>query len=245
MRNLIIDAGNSRVKVFVFEGDKVVDSFVSEEIGLEKKIKKNISDHEISCIIVSSVGFLTKKILSIIEKQEHAIILSHKTKVPFANKYRTPKTLGVDRIALVSAAAKKYPDKNVLVIDAGTCVTFDMKNSKNEYLGGAISPGLQMRYKALNVFTEKLPLLNLNEETSLIGDDTNSSIHSGVVNGLICEIDGVIDEYKSEFGDLTIVLTGGDTLYLSKRLKNSIFANPNFLQEGLNSILIYNTTDDK
>lgn len=240
MKNLIIDAGNSRVKVFVFEKDRVLEDFVSDECELEKKIKNIFSNHLIIGVILSSVGSLTEKILSLLSSFDEIVVLSNETKVSFLNKYKTPKTLGVDRIALVSAAANKFPDKNVLVIDAGTCVTFDFKNSKNEYLGGAISPGLQMRYRALNEFTEKLPLLSNNDENIIVGTDTNSSIHSGVMNGLICEIDGVIDRYKSEFGDLTIVLTGGDIYFLSKRLKNSIFANPNFLAEGLNSILIYN-----
>jgi type III pantothenate kinase len=241
MKNLVIDAGNSRVKLFVFEGDIILESFVSDENDLEKKINKIFSEHEILEIIVSSVGSLTDKILFLLKNIDRIIVLSNETKVPFLNRYLTPRTLGVDRIALVSAAVIQYPLENVLVIDAGTCITFDFKNSKEEYLGGAISPGLEMRYKALSLFTEKLPLLEKNEQNPLVGIDTNSSIHSGVINGLISEITGVIERYKSEFGDLTIVLTGGDTYFLSKRLKNSIFANPNFLQEGLNSILIYNT----
>lgn len=245
MKNLIIDAGNSRVKVFVFEEDKVLESFFLLEQDFEKKIKKILSENEISRIILSSVSGLTENILILIENSYELVVLTNDTKVPFINKYESPKTLGVDRIALMSAAASEFANKNVLVIDAGTCITFDFKNSKNEYLGGAISPGIQMRYRALNEFTEKLPLLGISEQNTLIGNNTNKSIHSGVLNGVIGEIDGVIDRYKSEFGDLTVVLTGGDTYFLSKRLKNSIFANPNFLQEGLNSILIYNNKNDK
>lgn len=241
MKNLIIDAGNTRVKVFVFEEDIILESFVSKEKDLEKKINKIFSEHDILRVILSSVGPLTDKICFLLKNFDKIIVLSNETRVPFVNRYLTPLTLGVDRIALVSAATYKYPLENVLVIDAGTCITFDFKNSKEEYLGGAISPGLEMRYRALNLFTEKLPLLEKVENNPFIGNDTHSSIHSGVINGLVCEIEGVIEQYKSEFRDLTIVLTGGDTYFLSKRLKNSIFANPNFLQEGLNSILIYNT----
>ena len=243
MKNLIVDAGNSRVKVFVFEEDSVLESSIVLENEFEKKIKKIFSEHNIFKIILSSVGPLTTKIVKILQDFNDILVLSHSTKVPFINKYLTPTTLGVDRIALVSAATNVYPDKHVLVIDAGTCITYDFKNSKNEYLGGAISPGLKMRFKALNQFTEKLPLLEASEEVNLIGNNTNNSILSGVINGMVSEIDGVIDKYKWEFGDLTVVLTGGDTYFLSKRLKNSIFANPNFLQEGLNSILIYNTDE--
>jgi type III pantothenate kinase len=158
----------------------------------------------------------------------------------FSNAYATPKTLGNDRIALVSAASKLYPSQNVLVIDVGTCITFDIINSENQYLGGAISPGLQMRYRALNTFTENLPLLEPQEEVNLIGNTTMMSMHSGVIFGIISEIDGVISMYKSQYKDLTIILTGGDSVFLCKRLKNSIFANSNFLLEGLNYILEFN-----
>ena len=162
------------------------------------------------------------------------------TPLPFKNRYTTPSTLGNDRIALAAAAVCVYPLKNTLVIDAGTCITFDFINSKNEYLGGAISPGIGMRYKSLHQYTGKLPLLSKNEEFKLIGTSTKSSIHSGIINGIICEIKGVIAQYQQDFGDLTIVLTGGDTKFLSKQLKNSIFANQNFLLRGLNKILTFN-----
>ena len=158
--------------------------------------------------------------------------------------YKTPKTLGVDRIALASAAIQKYPKKNVLVIDAGTCITFDFISKDKEYLGGAISPGIQMRYKALHNFTAKLPLLDSGELTSFIGFDTESSIHSGVLNGVCNELDGVINQYSKKFRDLTVVLTGGDTNFLAKQLKSVIFAHPNFVLEGLHTILNYNLAND-
>uniref|UniRef100_UPI0030D97038 type III pantothenate kinase n=1 Tax=uncultured Salegentibacter sp. TaxID=259320 RepID=UPI0030D97038 len=147
-----------------------------------------------------------------------------------------------DRLALVAAGALKYQNKNLLVIDAGTCITFDFKNDKNEYLGGAISPGLQMRLKALHNFTAKLPLVKLEENITLIGDSTKNSILSGVLNGVAAELDGIIDRYKADYKYLTIILTGGDSQILSKRVKNGIFANPNFLLEGLNYILEFNKT---
>ncbi|MFC2126774.1 type III pantothenate kinase [Bacteroidota bacterium] len=243
MKNLIIDAGNSRVKVFVFEGDRVLDSFVSEENDFEKKNNIFLEKHQISKVIVSSVGGFTQKIADFLVAYPSVLWLTNKTRVPFVNKYKTPATLGVDRIALVSAASFLYPNKNVLVIDSGTCITFDFLSERNNYLGGSISLGLMMRFKALNNYTENLPLLTQDNFDDIIGVDTNTSIGSGVVQGVISEIDGVISEYKSRFPDLTVVLTGGDTYYLSKRLKNSIFANPNFLAEGLNSILIHNTRE--
>ncbi|HSM63616.1 MAG TPA: type III pantothenate kinase, partial [Gillisia sp.] len=152
----------------------------------------------------------------------------------------TPKTLRNDRIAVRSAACKTYPTQNVLVIDAGTCITFDFKNAENRYLGGAISPGLQMRFQAMHTFTENLPLLEPEDEVELIGNTTVKSMQSGVVTGIIAEIEGVISRYSSQFEDLKIILTGGDSQFLCKRLKNSIFANSNFLLEGLNYILEFN-----
>ena len=241
MTYLIIDAGNTRVKVFVFEEDSILFSVSSDEDSLNKNFEKIFLKYNISKIILSSVGAMREKIALFIIGKAPVLMLSNQTKVPFVNRYKTPKTLGVDRIALMAAAANFFPKKNVLVIDAGTCITYDFLNKDNEYVGGAISLGLQMRYKALHTFTEKLPELNFKAPENLIGSDTDSSIHSGVVNGLVAEIKGVVDAYEQKYSDLTIVLTGGDTIYLSKRLKNGIFANPNFLVEGLNAILKYNT----
>ena len=147
----------------------------------------------------------------------------------------------MDRIALVAAAVTNFPEKNTLIIDAGTCITYDFINFKGVYKGGSISPGLEMRYKALNIFTENLPLLGLNDDfDEFIGTSTETSIHSGVQHGMINEIKGVIEQYRKKNKDLTIVLTGGDVNFLSNRLKNGIFANPNFLIEGLNTILTHN-----
>ncbi|MCL4160212.1 UNVERIFIED_CONTAM: hypothetical protein GTU68_064981, partial [Idotea baltica] len=161
--------------------------------------------------------------------------------IPFKNLYSTPKTLGIDRIALVCASVEQFPDKNVLIIDAGTCITFDFITNKNHYLGGAISPGIRMRYKSLHKFTANLPLLDTKKPKKSIGNSTANSMHSGVVQGVLFEIDGAIQKYKLKYPDLTVILTGGDTNFLSKQLKSSIFANSNFLLEGLNYLLQYNS----
>ncbi|CAM1352037.1 type III pantothenate kinase [Tenacibaculum insulae] len=242
--NLIIDVGNTRVKAAVFELNTIVEVFVfnKPEIVLElKKISENFS---VSATIISSVASISEKIVQKITDLLNPIYLNSATKVPFINLYETPKTLGVDRIALAAAAIKKYPNKNVLIIDAGTCITFDFVNSKKEYLGGAISLGIAMRYKALHDFTSKLPLLAINEVSDFVGKNTNTSIHSGVINGVCNEIDGVINQYQKKYGDLTIVLTGGDTYFLAKQLKSGIFAHPNFVLEGLHTVLTYNLTND-
>ena len=238
--NLIIDVGNTRVKASVYEKDNCVEQFVFSVGRIISETKKILKKHQINSGIISSVAKINKKKREKLFQLVRFIELDASTKVPFRNLYETPTTLGVDRIALVSAAVNQYPNKNVLIIDAGTCVTFDIVNSKKEYLGGAISLGVEMRFKALNTFTSKLPLLETNYSKHFIGNSTNSSIQSGVVNGICNEIDGVIDQYKAQFRDLTVVLTGGDTYFLAKQLKSSIFANPKFLLEGLNTILIYN-----
>jgi len=238
--NLIIDIGNTRVKSAVFEKNTIVNVFVFEKQKIISEIKKIIKEYEISDAIMSSVAKISDikkaKIQNIVKVHQ----LSFATKVPFHNLYKTPKTLGVDRIALVSNAVLKFPNKNILIIDAGTCITFDFVNQKKQYLGGAISPGIEMRFQSLNTFTATLPKVNPKILDNFIGKSTEESMNSGVVNGVIQEIEGVIHQYKTKYLDLTVVLTGGDTNFLSKQLKSSIFANQNFLLEGLNEILTFN-----
>ena len=238
--NLVIDIGNTKVKVAVFELDTIITAVVCEEINLVKELKRISNQYTFKRSIVSSVKDINEEYLEELQKLPFLITLNTDTLLPFTNLYATPSTLGNDRIALAAAAVCIHPLKNTLVIDAGTCITYDFINAKNEYLGGAISPGIAMRYKSLHQYTEKLPLLSKNEEFNIIGTSTKSSIHSGIINGISCEIKGVIAQYKQDFGDLTIVLTGGDTKFLSKQLKNSIFANQNFLLRGLNKILTFN-----
>ena len=241
---LIIDAGNTRVKVAVFEQYTMIDMFFFETKKVVSKIKKINKNFDISSAIISNVALISEEKIKKIENLVHLIRVSSTTKVPFSNLYKTPKTLGVDRIALVTGAVKKYPSKNVLIIDAGTCITYDFVNKDAEYLGGAISLGMQMRFKALHKFTAKLPLVEKSEEIYLIGNSTEKCINSGVTLGIIKEIEGIILAYQEKFLDLTVVLTGGDTNFLSKQLKSSIFANQNFLLEGLNELLIFNETNE-
>ena len=240
--NLIIDVGNTRIKMAVFQGDAVlVKEVISKEIFLEK-IKYFIKEYDCTHAIISSVGLLDEKVIHESQKLLHLMLLSHRLKFPFKNLYGTPETLGVDRLALITAASCDYRGKNVLVIDAGTCITYDFISSENEYLGGSISLGLEMRFKALHTFTAGLPVVKPASKVILIGNTTQTSIQTGVENGLIHEISGTISQYEARFQDLTVVLTGGDLNFLSKRLKNSIFANPNFLMRGLNLILTHNKT---
>ncbi|MDX6746420.1 type III pantothenate kinase [Polaribacter sp. PL03] len=238
--NLTIDIGNTRVKSAVFEGDRLVELYVFDKRKIISEIKKIFKKNTISAGIISNVATISEKRMVQLKKIIDFQIVSSASKVPFNNLYKTPKTLGVDRIALVAGAVKQFPNKNVLVIDAGTCITFDFVSDKTAYLGGAISPGIKMRYKALNKFTANLPLVETLELNDFIGKNTEESIVSGVLNGVVKEINGVIEDYEQEYLDLTVVLTGGDTNFLSKQLKSSIFANQNFLLQGLNEILKFN-----
>ncbi|MRI01786.1 type III pantothenate kinase [Kriegella sp. EG-1] len=239
--NLVLDAGNTSIKVAVFEKKQLVFQEIADEHGLPKRLKEICDVYpKIKWGMVASVRNLEPKTLAVLAVFCRVIQLSSKTMTPFKNSYATPNTLGVDRIALATAAFYHNTKGNTLVLDAGTCLTYDMVNDYGEYLGGAISPGLNMRYKALNNQTAKLPLLEKTDVLDLIGNSTETSIHSGVYIGMCAEIDGIIDQYKSRFRDLTVILTGGDAEFLSKRLKNPIFANPNFLLEGLNYLLEYN-----
>lgn len=242
LMNLIVDVGNTLVKFAIFkDGDLIYNN--SFELSEFKKQYKSLKQDfpSLKKAIISSVGRLSKKQIDIIKNDLNVIELSSKTNLPFKNLYETPETLGVDRIALVSASVQKYPNKNVLIIDAGTCITYDFITSENHYLGGAISPGIRLRYKSLNNLTANLPLLKTEQPKSIIGNTTKTSIHSGVINGVINEIDGIINQYHENYSDLTVILTGGDTKFLSNQLKNTIFANSNFLLEGLNFILEYNS----
>jgi type III pantothenate kinase len=238
--NLAIDVGNTRVKAAVFEGDKllVIQYFKREEIIIE--LKKIFKTYQIKEAIIANVASVSSEVLEEINNIVRLTRVNSIMKLPFINKYATPHTLGLDRLALVFGAVLKYENQNTLVIDAGTCITYDFVDKENKYFGGAISPGLEMRYKSLNHFTSKLPLLEVTIPNQFVGNSTKESIHSGVVNGLLQEIEGVISQYKNKYSDLTVVLTGGDTNFLSKQLKSSIFANQNFLLEGLNRILIFN-----
>jgi len=241
--NLTVDIGNTLIKIAVFDKAKLMDKRTVQHLDFEKTIKNLKAEYpKIKQTIVSTVSNIQEEWLEDLILMKSTIVLDHMTPIPFKNLYGTPKTLGIDRIALVAAAVDQYPKQNVLIIDAGTCITYDFKNSKEEYLGGAIAPGIKLRYNSLNSYTANLPLLEPEFPNTYIGKNTNQSIHSGIMNGVICEMDGVIAAYCNTYPNLTVILTGGDLHFLSKRLKNSIFATSNFLLEGLNYILDFNNS---
>lgn len=241
--NLILDVGNTFTKLAVFQEDKILkkQSFLAVETSeIILQIFKKYPN--IRKTILASVTKVPESILQLLRKKTDLLFLDASTKVPFLNNYKTPGSLGIDRIALATAAVQHYAKKNVLIIDAGTCVTYDFVDNTGAFQGGAISPGLKMRYLAMHNFTAKLPLLDANayKVDNFTGKTTLENIHLGAADGLIFEIDGFINRYKTEFPDLTVIFTGGDANFLSKKVKNSIFVAQNFLLEGLNLILEYN-----
>jgi type III pantothenate kinase len=239
---LVIDVGNSFVKLAVFDGHEMIelkktaDFSVADVAGLFEKYKL------ISGAILSSVRENTDELTSFLARKTTFILLDAKTPLPFKNLYATPETLGRDRIAAVAGAQGLFPGKPVLVIDAGTSITYDLLTAGGEYLGGGISPGLQMRFDALHTLTSKLPLVkpSLGKEVELIGNSTGSAILTGVQNGVLQEVDGIIGRYEADFSGLKTVICGGDNKYFDKYLKNNIFAAPNLVLQGLMKILQFN-----
>jgi type III pantothenate kinase len=236
---LVIDLGNSRAKVATYANGKLNVLQIVDDPTPEKLAQLNLESLPIVAAIISSVGGEPGPYLSLLPLA-HWVILDHNTPVPLRNLYLTPETLGKDRLAAVAGAHHSFPDANILVIDAGTALTYDFITSKGEYLGGSISPGLSMRFRSLNTFTGRLPLLKANEIDYLTGRNTEESILSGVINGMRLEIDGIIEEYHQIWPKMKTILTGGDMIYFEKILKNGIFADPNLVLNGLKLILDYN-----
>lgn len=237
--NLIVDQGNSSVKVGVFDNDKLVENLRFETFGTAEA-ETLLSKFSVKKAIVSSVVNTDVRLCSLLrERVDKFVFLDENTAVPIDNLYETPKTLGRDRLAVCVGANYLMPDSNLLVVDIGTAMTFDVVNSKNQYVGGNISLGLDMRLKALNHFTKKLPLVEVKDNVKLVGTNTEDAIFSGVVNGMIGEIDGFIREIMLIFPNISVFLTGGASFFFERKLKSSIFANQNLLLIGLNRILNY------
>jgi len=232
---LAVDVGNTRIKAAVFEDSTLLESFVFLKTALQKNIQNILEKYKNTThLVVSSVSDVEKQAFIGFEEAVKIHFVSHEDDFPFVNCYETPQTLGIDRMVLAAGATLQFPNHNRLVIDAGTCITYDFIDENDNYLGGAISPGLRLRYESLHNYTAKLPLLTLENPKRFIGKSTSESIHSGVVNGLVYEIDGFIADFKGQYSKFIIILTGGDSVFLAKRLKNTIFANSNFLLESLN-----------
>lgn len=239
--NLILDSGNSFTKLYIFAEDRIVLSQTFEKLELNI-LEKIFNEHPIEASIYSHVGNLNIEVQNFLQSHSHYIAFNQHTPVPIKNNYKTPETLGLDRLAAVCGAYKILPHTNVLCIDMGTCVTYDFINADGTYLGGAISPGINMRYKAMHTFTSALPLFDSQhpQKAKLIGANTEESMRSGAMNGYQFEIMGFIDAYQKNYPNLHVLICGGDTALLDTQLKNSIFVRADLVAEGLNTILNYN-----
>ncbi len=230
----LIDAGNSLIKLGVYKkGEVILVHYFIDFSSLKQQLEPYIP------IAISSV--LNSDFEQDFKKYENPIFwINHKVKLPFKIKYLSPTTLGIDRICNVAAIFNTNQFTSRLIIDIGTCIKFDFLNDKNEYEGGSISPGLKLRYKALNLFTDKLPLIETSDKVNLIGNSTESAIQSGVQNGMNAEIIGLILEYKAKYTDLNVFVTGGDAHYFDLAQKNVIFADENLTLKGILEIYLLN-----
>ena len=238
--NLVVDIGNNFFKLGIFENSNLVFSFFDKNDKIDVEIEKIIRSYsKITSALISNVSSI--KINDILNKLNIKIYELDSTFIfPFKLNYKTPESLGNDRLALAAAATILYPNSNNLVIDAGTCITIDFIDNNNNFIGGSISPGVKMRYDSLNHYTANLPLLKNENNFNYPGDSTNASIHAGIIGGVSNEINGFIKQINSRNDKVNVILTGGDAKILSKTLKITIFANQNFILEGLNSILNLN-----
>lgn len=231
-KTICFDFGNTRLKAAVF-----IDENFTEEIVLPDdktaNIEKLLEQHQPQNTILSSVINHNEDIENLLTQKTTFHKLSHFTKTNFTTPVGKPETIGADRLALSSAAVRFYPGKNNLVISLGSCITYNFINQYNQFLGGSISPGMDMRFKAMQLFTAKLPEVKKDWNFPLIGYDTKTNMQSGVIAGMCFEIDGFINAYAVKYGNFNAVLTGGDTSYFAGQLKNKIFADPYFLFKGL------------
>ena len=232
---LCFDFGNTRKKAAVFHDDEMKEGIVLPDDGLET-IQSLIKKFQPAKSILSSVIEHNPTIEELLSVNTKFHKLSHLTKVHFTTPVGKPESIGADRLALAAAAVQYYPDKNNFVIGLGTCITYNFINKYHEFVGGAISPGLEMRLKALNYYTAKLPLIEADANVPLVGYDTSSNILSGVVLGMAKEIDGFIEAYRERYRNFNVLLTGGDIVYLASHLKNKIFADPDLIFKGLYAI---------
>jgi type III pantothenate kinase len=236
--NLAIDIGNSGKKLAVFDGEKKIIVF-RDRNSSEEELRNNLSSYKIKKVIISSVKEIPESVNNLCREFTRVHILSSQSKLPFTNSYETPGTLGPDRMAAVAGACRLFPSANCLLIDAGTAITYEFI-SGNEYLGGNISPGLKMRFSALNRFTGKLPLVEPVEHYSFPGKNTPDAISAGVISGMIYEINEYIRTFEKKYAGAKVVMTGGDGDFLKKKLNERLLYQPDLVVEGLNYILEYN-----
>ncbi len=236
---LCFDFGNTRLKCAVFSGKEFLKEIVLDNDD-ERTIENLIEIYKPEKSILSSVVNHNPAIENILKKSTHFHKLDHQSKFPITTPVGKPDTIGADRLALVVAAVSLFPGKNNLVIGLGSAITYNFINKHNEFLGGGISPGMEMRFKSLHEFTAKLPLIKADWNFPLVGYDTRTNILSGVIIGMAKEIDGTIDAYIEKYHNFNVLLSGGDASYFTRYIKNKIFADPYLIYKGLYAISEFN-----
>lgn len=239
--NLCIDWGNTSVKASIFQDERLAEIKTFSGADAEMELSALINQYKPVKAILASVTNHPAALEDMVKSQVKSYIkLDGNTRLPVMSAYATPETLGADRLALAVGAWAVYPDKNTLIVNVGTCVTYNFTQKNKTFRGGAISPGLHMRLKAMHEFTDKLPLVPVEGELLLLGYDTATCMRSGAVYGMACEIDGMVNEYAAQYQDFNAILTGGDAAFFAGKLKSKIFADSELLSRGLNLILNYN-----
>ena len=232
MTTICFDFGNTRLKAAVFIGDTF-----SEEVGLEndsiETITALIEKYQPQKTILSSVIDHNVAIEALLAERTMFHKLSAATKINFTTPVGKPETIGADRLALCAAAVHYFPGKHNLIIALGSCITYNFINQYHQFLGGGISPGMDMRFKSMNDYTAKLPLISASWNFPLVGYDTKTNMLSGVIFGMASEINGFIERYEEKYSNFNVVLTGGNSAYFASQLKKEIFADHNFLFKGL------------
>ena len=237
---LTIDIGNTLQKAAVYAENGKLLFYCEKECLSKDDLPPLIEKYAVNHSILSSVSEEAGELVAFLAKNTGLLVFNHTTPLPIHLQYETPETLGLDRIANAVAANALFPNENVLSIQAGTCLVMDFVTNEAEYMGGSISPGLEMRFSALHHYTKRLPLVGKEGDRPLVGASTETSIRSGVLNGICNEIDGAIERYKNRFGNIKVILTGGNKNDLEKSIKSTIFAAPNLVLYGLYKILIFN-----
>lgn len=236
---LCIDIGNTRVKTGIFEQSELVFSERKPDFDLSFH-QQLLHEHAVEGIIVSSTRSEDAGLQTFLQSYPDTLVLDHTTPLPIGIRYRTPETLGKDRLAAAVACFSLFPGEDCVFIDAGTCITTNVVDAEGQFLGGNISPGIQMRLKAMHLLTGKLPLAEIQYHDELLGQDTRMALQNGAVRGAIYEVSSFLDRCREKYPSARIVLTGGDAILFAKHLKIKIFANPNLVLLGLNEILRFN-----
>ena len=231
-RTICFDFGNTRMKAALFEEAEIIQEFILEKDDTEVVLDL-LNKYEPVNSILSSVIAHNPAVEILLSKRTQYHKITSNTRINFSTPVGKPDTIGTDRLALMAAAAHFYPNQNNLIIALGSCITYNFLNQYQQFLGGSISPGLDMRFKSMHEYTAKLPLVNAEWNFPLIGYDTKTNLLSGVIHGMACEIDGIIDKYRDKYNNFNVVLTGGNSGYFAGQLKNKIFADYNFLFKGM------------